>query len=222
MCGEAIANHNPAEGSPSSSIAAAAERLSPCRNNVTTGVTMTQSQPRLPTGLPPSAFPVGAPVSSTSATDCWRATSSSSHAGCSRVRSAAYTWWRRHSRPQAIGTAADLHSQKLIQKLLGLAETKGARTTAAPAPIRDGPDGRPACGHSLYVVRGARSPKGYCAAVPEHITGGRVGRVARASAVSLPQAGYFRANAVSWPQTALDPPAEPCPGSWWRVLANTG
>jgi hypothetical protein len=46
-------------------MAAAVDRLSPCTNTVTTAVTMTHCQPRLPLGLPPSALPVEAPVSST-------------------------------------------------------------------------------------------------------------------------------------------------------------
>ena len=44
---EAIAHHNPfIERLPSSSMKAAVERLSPCRNTVTRSVTMTQCQPR--------------------------------------------------------------------------------------------------------------------------------------------------------------------------------
>ena len=41
---EGIADHNAEKAFPSSSIAAAAERLSPCRNTVTTGVTITQKR----------------------------------------------------------------------------------------------------------------------------------------------------------------------------------
>jgi hypothetical protein len=52
---------------------AAVDPLRPWMNTVTMAVTMTHSQPRLPVGLLPSALPLGAPVSSTSATGCWPA-----------------------------------------------------------------------------------------------------------------------------------------------------
>ena len=45
----------PAKPWPNSLIAAAAERLRPCRNTVTTGVTITHTQPRRRVGLLPTA-----------------------------------------------------------------------------------------------------------------------------------------------------------------------
>jgi hypothetical protein len=70
--GVAIAHHHAGKAMAQRSLAADAERLKPWRNTVTIGVTITHSQPRFPLGLP-SAFPVGAPVSSTQATGWFRA-----------------------------------------------------------------------------------------------------------------------------------------------------
>jgi len=80
-------------------IAAAVERLRPCMDTVTMAVTnrcaeaigYTHCQPRLPSGLPPSALPLAAPVSTAAgktsskplSTGCWRATSRASCIGCS-------------------------------------------------------------------------------------------------------------------------------------------
>ena len=46
-------------------MAVVVDRLRFWMNTVTAAVTMTHCQPRFPSGLPPSALPVGAPVSST-------------------------------------------------------------------------------------------------------------------------------------------------------------
>ena len=84
----------PANAAPSSSLAAAAERLRPCRNTDTTGVTMTQSQPRRPSGLPPSALPVGHRFHPRRSPLAAEPPASPAPPAAPGLRSAAREWWR--------------------------------------------------------------------------------------------------------------------------------